>query len=103
MGKGGMKISSITKNFDGKEWCDVVFDNNTRWRPKLIDLAIIAKIIYEVEDNKYDPFKGFKGGEMVKECLLDSLCGLVWESKDEVDRFKKKWKLDEEYLNSLKS
>lgn len=94
-----MKITNITKNFDGKEWADVRFDNGTDWRPKLIELAVILKIIYEVEDNKYP---NGKGGEMVKECMLDALYGLVWENEGEVIAFKRKWKLDEEYLNSLK-
>jgi len=68
-----IKAIRIYKSDDGdKEWCDVIFNNQSKWRAKLEDLAIISKIIYDVEDNKYK--KGM-GGEMVREFINRALNG----------------------------
>lgn len=92
-----MKAVRIYKSDDGsKEWADVVFDNGEVWRPKLIDIALIARIIYEVEDNKYDQPR-FKGGEMVRDFLNDALMG--FNEKE----LKEKYRLTEEYLRAIKN
>lgn len=92
-----VKTVKIYKSDDGsKEWADVVFENGTIWRPKLIDLAVIGRIIYEVEDNKYSA-PGAKGGEYVRDFLNDALDGYT------VDQLKAKYKLTDEYLYYLKT
>lgn len=75
---GEMKVIRIYKNDDGnKEWIDVKFEvlfvDDNKWRPKLEELAIMARLIYEVEDNKYQ--RG-RGGEMVRDYLNDALNGM---------------------------
>ena len=79
-----MKSIRIFKKDNGnKEWCEVKFsfkfDGDNSWLPKLEDLAFIAKIIYECEDNKY---QNGRGGEMVRDYLNDALSGMTIEDLD---------------------
>lgn len=71
-----MRVIRIYKNDDGeKEWVKVVFKDigyGLQWLPKLEEIAMVARLIYEVEDNKYPDGKG---GEMVREFLSEALDG----------------------------
>lgn len=79
-----MRAIRIFKKDNGsKEWCEVrfsfKFDGDNAWLPKLEDLAVIAQIIYECENNKYQTGRG---GEMVRDYLNDALNGMIVEELD---------------------
>jgi|SRR3990167_4705080 len=72
-----MKAKRIYKGDTGdKEWVRVVFEEigfGLKWLPKLEDIAHIARLLYEVEENKYSEGKG---GEMVREYLNEAINGV---------------------------
>jgi len=69
-----MKAIRIYKGDTGdKEWVKVIFEGNGDWLPKLEDIGLIAKLLWDVEENKYS---NGKGGEMVREFLNEAMDGI---------------------------
>jgi hypothetical protein len=87
------KVQKITKEPIGdKQWVKVVFDNGTYWIPKLEDIAVIASLIGECEDEKYGfPRNNVKGAEMVYEYIYDVF--LLGSAPETIRELNRKYKL----------
>lgn len=51
---------TVPQNDTEKTWVEVTFENGTKWKPALIDIADIINKIGKCEDLKYPFGKGYK-------------------------------------------
>ena len=50
-----IRTINITPKKQNELWCEVVFDDNTRWLPRMEDVACLYNFIGICEDFKYKP------------------------------------------------